>query len=282
MAKSEGGRGRGKGGPGKAGRGRGSGPGNKAGEGPGRKKKAAAGAAAEADKNPLKTTRGLFASDLCPMMYGHGDVEHPLQETVDVVEDVLVEYVVELARKAAGDKPTITAQDMMWVLRKDRTKLDRGKELLAKKKEIDMARKLMADNPAEGMNEDACDSSPSKNRASPRRHQQLIIEVKFSTSAANSYASLNKARLVVSYGKKPRNVELFAEDRTLLGLCVEKQLAAFKGGNWYIEWIDRFDHRLNQTCIILPFQWSFPASVASDVPEVATLRLFAQRAKAIK
>lgn len=35
-----------------------------------------------------------------------------------VMQDVLVDYVIELARKAAGDKPTITAQDMMWVLRK--------------------------------------------------------------------------------------------------------------------------------------------------------------------
>lgn len=35
-----------------------------------------------------------------------------------MMQDVLVDYVVELARKAAGDKPTITAQDMMWVLRK--------------------------------------------------------------------------------------------------------------------------------------------------------------------
>ena len=34
------------------------------------------------------------------------------------MQDILVEYVVELARKAAGDKPTIMAQDMMWVLRK--------------------------------------------------------------------------------------------------------------------------------------------------------------------
>ena len=35
-----------------------------------------------------------------------------------VMQDVLVEYVIELARKAAGDKSSITAQDMMWVLRK--------------------------------------------------------------------------------------------------------------------------------------------------------------------
>ena len=35
-----------------------------------------------------------------------------------MMQDVLVEYVVEMACKAAGDKPTITAQDMMWVLRK--------------------------------------------------------------------------------------------------------------------------------------------------------------------
>ncbi len=34
------------------------------------------------------------------------------------MQDILVDYVVELARKAAGDKPTLTAHDMMWALRK--------------------------------------------------------------------------------------------------------------------------------------------------------------------
>ena len=35
-----------------------------------------------------------------------------------MAQDILVEYVVDVARKAASDKPSIMAQDIMWVLRK--------------------------------------------------------------------------------------------------------------------------------------------------------------------
>ncbi|KAK9837213.1 hypothetical protein WJX84_000112 [Apatococcus fuscideae] len=76
------------------------------------------------------------------------------------------------------------------------------------------------------------------------------------------------------------STRLFAEGRTFLGVC-EEELTACKGGSWYIEWIEELDLRLNQAFVVLPSDWSFPATVASDVIEVSTLRFFAQRAKGL-
>jgi hypothetical protein len=44
------------------------------------------------------TTRGLFARDLPPLLYGCGDVPAPLPETLDVVEDALCDYIAAVTQ----------------------------------------------------------------------------------------------------------------------------------------------------------------------------------------
>jgi transcription initiation factor TFIID subunit 13 len=97
--------------------------------------------------------RGLLSTkpdELKAMMYGHGDVEPGSLrgDTVDLVEEIVVDYCSCLMRKAMeqgalrGSKALIT-DDILFVLRKDERKFERGKELLAKNEEIKQARKTI-------------------------------------------------------------------------------------------------------------------------------------------
>lgn len=115
------------------------------------KKKTAAGSAkpstktAAAQQAPLQT-RGLFAKDLKSMMYGFGDAEEPFHETVELVEDITVDYIstliqsaLELAQGKDG-KPNVA--DLLFLIRKDPAKYARAQRLLKADREIKAARKL--------------------------------------------------------------------------------------------------------------------------------------------
>jgi transcription initiation factor TFIID subunit 13 len=47
----------------------------------------------------LKRKRGIFHRDLQPMMYGFGDDPKPMPETVELVEDILVDYITDMLHK---------------------------------------------------------------------------------------------------------------------------------------------------------------------------------------
>eukprot|EP01045_Picozoa_sp_COSAG04_P003576 COSAG04_NODE_146_length_22922_cov_53.506901_21_plen_93_part_00 len=82
------------------------------------------------------------------MLFGFGDVEAPLQSTVDTVEDLVTSYVQLLVRKAAAEKAgapkgeqQLTEQDLMMQVRKDPRKYHRARELLDKWDEIKKAKR---------------------------------------------------------------------------------------------------------------------------------------------
>ena len=78
------------------------------------------------------------------MMYGFGDDINPYPETVDLVEKMVINFVTGLAKKAGemNDKGAgIHVQDLMFLLRNDRKKFSRAKELLMMEEEIRKARK---------------------------------------------------------------------------------------------------------------------------------------------
>jgi len=79
--------------------------------------------------------RGIFAKDLRVMQYGYGDDESPLQETVDLMEDILLQYISSVVSRAAATasdtlKPRLDERDVLFVVRKDPAKFARVKELL--------------------------------------------------------------------------------------------------------------------------------------------------------
>lgn len=127
---------------------------------------AAAAAAYESDgreeppPDTLHSFRGTFAKELKTLMYGFGDSPNPIQETVDVVEDILVEYVREtvcaalseagrLGKLAERDRATgqpklkIDEKDILFLVRKDPKKYNRIRDLLEMQQMIKEARKMV-------------------------------------------------------------------------------------------------------------------------------------------
>ncbi|KAJ2160862.1 hypothetical protein GGF46_001919 [Coemansia sp. RSA 552] len=87
----------------------------------------------------------LFSRELATLMYGFGDVSQPRSDSVDVMEDILIDYINTTcvqAAKVAGRRNKVTVDDFKFVLRKDPKKLARVEELIAMNKEIETARSL--------------------------------------------------------------------------------------------------------------------------------------------
>ena len=75
-------------------------------------------------------------------MYGYGDSPNPQQESVDVMEEILEWYILDLCEKAlktqTGSK--LKTSDFLHALAKDPKKLARAHELLTLDKELKSAR----------------------------------------------------------------------------------------------------------------------------------------------
>mmetsp|Transcript_19076 Transcript_19076/g.36456 ORF Transcript_19076/g.36456 Transcript_19076/m.36456 type:complete len:142 (+) Transcript_19076:734-1159(+) len=93
----------------------------------------------------IKRKRGLFTRDLRPMLFGFGDVANPLPETVELVEELVTDYVTDLMHKAlegsAAQRGRLAHQDIVFLVRKDERKYNRCLELLEMNEELKRARK---------------------------------------------------------------------------------------------------------------------------------------------
>jgi len=92
----------------------------------------------------FKRKRAVFQKDLQHMIYGFGDDPNPLPETLALVEDIVVEYVTDLAHKAqdiASKRGKLLTDDFMFLIRKEPLKLNRCTELLSMNEELKQARK---------------------------------------------------------------------------------------------------------------------------------------------
>ena len=78
------------------------------------------------------------------MMYGFGDAEEPLPETVNLVEELTIDYLSKFAAKAmeaANRRGRLQTEDLMYVIRHDEKKLARCHELLDMNEQLKEARK---------------------------------------------------------------------------------------------------------------------------------------------
>ena len=94
------------------------------------------------NRGPAKKKRYLN-DQLGDMLFGFGDVETPLQSTIDMVEDVVVSYLQLLIRRAdaqSSHRGRLTEQDILMQVRKDPRKYHRAKDLLVKWEEIKAAK----------------------------------------------------------------------------------------------------------------------------------------------
>jgi len=85
----------------------------------------------------------LFSKELRCMMYGFGDDQNPYTETVDLLEDLVLEFITDMTQKAVdvGRSGRVQVDDIMYLVRRDKRKCKRAKELLNMNEELKKARK---------------------------------------------------------------------------------------------------------------------------------------------
>ncbi|VVC43186.1 Histone-fold,Transcription initiation factor IID, subunit 13 [Cinara cedri] len=85
----------------------------------------------------------LFSKELRCMMYGFGDDENPYTESVDILEDLVIEFITEMTHNAMeiGRSGRVQVEDIVFLVRKDAKKYARVKELLMMNEELKKARK---------------------------------------------------------------------------------------------------------------------------------------------
>jgi len=86
----------------------------------------------------------LLSKELKQMLFGFGDVKNPLPETIDLVEDIVMEHITEMTLKATqvgAKRNKFQTEDLVFLIRKDRKKYARVKELLTMHEELKRARK---------------------------------------------------------------------------------------------------------------------------------------------
>ncbi|KAK2885667.1 hypothetical protein QQF64_020912 [Cirrhinus molitorella] len=95
-----------------------------------------------ADSGQGKRKR-LFSKELRCMMYGFGDDQNPYTESVDILEDLVIEFITEMTHKAMsiGRQGRVQVEDIVFLIRKDPRKFARVKDLLTMNEELKKARK---------------------------------------------------------------------------------------------------------------------------------------------
>ncbi|EEB87690.1 hypothetical protein MPER_14880, partial [Moniliophthora perniciosa FA553] len=89
--------------------------------------------------------KGLFNKELRNLMYGFGDDRNPANDTVNVMEEILIEYIMDVCQAAAGGpnrKTRLSIEDLRRALSRpaDAKKLARMEELLFMQEDIKRAR----------------------------------------------------------------------------------------------------------------------------------------------
>jgi transcription initiation factor TFIID subunit 13 len=85
----------------------------------------------------------LFGKELRLMMYGFGDDQNPFTESVDMLEDLVIQFINDIANKAQdiGRNGKISVEDVIHIVRKDQRKYSRVRDLLSMNEELKKARK---------------------------------------------------------------------------------------------------------------------------------------------
>ena len=92
---------------------------------------------------PAPKRKRLFTRELKYMMHGFGDDPTPYSETVDLVEDLVIEFILEMTLKTmeVSKKGRVHVEDIIFLIRKDPKKYARVKDLLMMNEELKKARK---------------------------------------------------------------------------------------------------------------------------------------------
>uniref|UniRef100_A0A8C5VFC9 Transcription initiation factor TFIID subunit 13 n=1 Tax=Microcebus murinus TaxID=30608 RepID=A0A8C5VFC9_MICMU len=66
-------------------------------------------------------TKRLFSKELRCMMYGFGDDQNPYTESVDILEDLVIEFITDMTHKAMsiGRQGRVQVEDIIFLIRKE-------------------------------------------------------------------------------------------------------------------------------------------------------------------
>lgn len=97
---------------------------------------------------PKQHKKLLFEKDIQSIMIGCGDSLTPYHESVELLEEMLLEFLFDLTEKAAesGKRNKITVDDVLYVVRNDVHKNSRIKDLLRMHETIKNARTAFDDD----------------------------------------------------------------------------------------------------------------------------------------
>jgi transcription initiation factor TFIID subunit 13 len=84
-----------------------------------------------------------FSKDIRCQLYGFGDDPNPYTETINLVEDLVIQFIADTTSKAlaVGKPGKISLEDVTYVIRKDKRKAVRARQLIYLDDEIKKARK---------------------------------------------------------------------------------------------------------------------------------------------
>lgn len=97
---------------------------------------------------PPAKRKPLFHRELKYMMHGFGDDPNPYSETLDLVEELVMQFITEMTLKAmeVGKSGRVHVNDIIFIIRKDKKKYSRVRELLMMKEQIDKAKKAFSED----------------------------------------------------------------------------------------------------------------------------------------
>ena len=94
------------------------------------------------------TRRRLFMKELRCTLYGYGDDPNPYTETVEFLDDLVLEFISDMTQKAMeiGRSGRVQVEDIIFLVRKQPKMYARVRDLLTMNEELKKARKAFDDN----------------------------------------------------------------------------------------------------------------------------------------
>ena len=95
------------------------------------------------DASNEEKRKRLFGKELRCMMYGFGDDQNPFTESVDMLEDLVIQFIGDISHKAqeVNKNGKITVEDVLHCVKRDQRKYARVRDLLSMNEELKKARK---------------------------------------------------------------------------------------------------------------------------------------------
>ncbi|CUM66318.1 uncharacterized protein PRCAT00003980001 [Priceomyces carsonii] len=124
-----------------------------------------------------KRRQRLFSKDIEALLYSLGDGPVCSDATINTVEDVLIEYLMDLSQKTlqharAQGRSRIKLDDLPFALKDDPLKLARMEYILDQSARIEKAKKILDDDKTIYYSEDGVDNGDDDNVEKTEKHDQ--------------------------------------------------------------------------------------------------------------